>query len=133
MEITYRDMNGAGNLVIFAVMLIFAIWLLWRGGHEKPWWRPIPGRLVIGAFFLSYSLLRLEEAFYRLSANETPGYVGSKINDLNTVIGIWVTAYLGVWSVIRFIRNDLEANDGHGNDDNSWHSRIPNPTSDASN
>jgi hypothetical protein len=106
---TYRDLNGALSLVCALTLLAMGVWLLWRGGHERPWWRPVPGRLVIGATIVVYAVARIEEASWRLVATDGPGQVGRRINDGNTVAMLAASVVLFVWSLVRVIRNDLEA------------------------
>jgi len=108
----YRDLNGALNLVCAFAMFAMGGWLLWRGGHERPWWRPIPGRIVVGLAIVVYALARIEEGFWRVIATDGPGQVGKRVNDWNTVILLAAAAVLFGWSVVRFLRNDLERRAG---------------------
>lgn len=106
---TMRDLNGALNLICAVALLAMGGWLLWRGGHERPYWKPIPGRLVIGAAIVVYATARLEEAIWRIIATDGPGQVGLRINDWNTVVLLFAAVLLFGWSFLRFLRNDLES------------------------
>ena len=110
---TYRTINGTLNLVAALAVLSMGLWLLFRGAHERPWWRPIPGRLVIGAAIVVHALVLIEEGFWRVVVDGGPGQVGRRINDWNTVALLAVSVVLFVWSFVRVIRNDLEARRDH--------------------
>ena len=108
---TMRDINGWLNLICAAIVMLMGLWLIWRGGHERPWWKPIPGRLVIGAAIIVYALARLEEGFWRVLSGTGPGQVGRHVNDWNTIFLLSLSTLLFLWSFVRFLRNDLEVHE----------------------
>lgn len=108
---TYRTLNGLLNLICAGGLLTMAVWLLWRGGHERPYWRPIPGRIVVGAFLFTYGVARVEEGFWRVIVSGPVGQVGQRVNEPWTITLLAVACVLCGWSFLRFLRNDLDVSD----------------------
>lgn len=106
---TMRQINGSLNLLCAFGLAIMAGWLLWRGGHEKPHWKPIPGRIVVGAFLMTYAAVRIEEGFWRIFGGGGFGSVGRRVNEPWTLALLAAATLLCAWSFVRFLRNDLES------------------------
>ena len=124
-----RDINGWLNLICAMIVMLMGLWLIWRGGHERPWWKPIPGRLVIGTTIIVYAIARVEEGFWRVLSGTGPGQVGRHVNDWNTIALLTLSTVLFLWSLIRFLHNDLEVHETVPRDQTQTKNREPTPLS----
>lgn len=88
-----------------AIILIMAVWIIYRGSHED-WGKRIPGRVVLGLFLLhlvywigdvTVILLR-----YGRSARAT-----ESATDPWSVYPLAVGLVFGIWAAIRFFRNTV--------------------------
>lgn len=100
--------------------LIMGIWLLRRGCAQRPFlrwrrrfWRGrqvatfrLSGRIPLGIFLLFASWRNLDVTQARLRFG--PGPEASRVvNDWDSVGLVLVGAIFGIWSAIRFLRNDV--------------------------
>lgn len=99
------------------INLILGVWLIWIGLNDKPFfiWRGwsrvsdahIPGRIVLGIYFLFYVFREWDVAVNRIKYGGG-GKSADAVNDWNSVVPVVIgVAVFGIWSVIRFARGDI--------------------------
>lgn len=102
----YNDIRVYLLVALAAIMGALGLWLLVRGAKERPLWRPIPGRIVLGTFLVLYAANDIDRAQARFR------HIGSTaLADAESVSLVVAAVLCGIWTIVRFWRGDMEHHD----------------------